>query len=103
MDEEKTKLEQVLFRLQFRSLCNAAGRLDDMNKSFLIAWELVEELVEEEKELKEKDVDTCIRCGVVLDTDEGVQTGICPTCWKPEIDEEVEFVDGEWKPKLELP
>jgi len=51
MDEEKTKLEQVLFRLQFMSFCNAAGRLDDMNKSFLIAWKLVEELVEEEKEL----------------------------------------------------
>ena len=50
MDEEKTKLEQVLFRLQFMSLCNASGRLDDMNKSFLIAWKLVEELVEEEKE-----------------------------------------------------
>ena len=50
MDEEKTKLEQVLFRLQFMSLCNAAGRLEDMNESFVIAWKLVEELVEEEKE-----------------------------------------------------
>ena len=49
----KTKLEQVQFRLQFMSLCNAAGRLDDMNDSFLIAWKLVDELVEEEKELKE--------------------------------------------------
>ena len=53
MDEEqqaKTKLEIVQFRLQFMSFCNAAGRLDDMNKSFLIAWKLVDELVEEEKE-----------------------------------------------------
>ena len=49
----KTKLEQVQFRLQFMSLCNAAGRLDDMNDSFLIAWKLVDELVEEEKGLKE--------------------------------------------------
>ena len=51
-DQTKTKLEQVLFRLQFMSLCNAAGRLDDMNKSYLIAWKLVEELVKEEKELR---------------------------------------------------
>lgn len=26
----------------------------------------------------------CIRCDVVLDTDEGLQTGICADCWKPE-------------------
>ena len=49
----KTKLEQIQFRLQFMSLCNAAGRLDDMDKSYLIALKLVNELVEEEKELKE--------------------------------------------------
>ena len=47
----KTKLEIVQFRLQFMSLCNAAGRLDDMDKSYLIALKLVDELVEEEKEL----------------------------------------------------
>ena len=23
----------------------------------------------------------CIRCGAVLDTDEGAQTGVCPDCW----------------------
>jgi hypothetical protein len=53
MDEEKqaqTKLAQVQFHLQFMTLCNAAGRLDDMNKSFLLAGKLVNELVEEEKE-----------------------------------------------------
>ena len=49
----KTKLEQVQFRLQFMSLCNAAGRLDDMNESYLIALKLVNELVEEEKEPSE--------------------------------------------------
>jgi hypothetical protein len=53
-DQTKTKLEQVLFRLQFMSLCNAAGRLDDMNKSYLIAWKLVEELVKEEKEKEDE-------------------------------------------------
>jgi hypothetical protein len=55
MDEEKqaqTKLAQVQFHLQFMTLCNAAGRLDDMNKSFLLAGKLVNELVEEEKELE---------------------------------------------------
>jgi len=55
MDEEKqaqTKLAQVQFHLQFMTLCNLAGRLDDMNKSFLIAGKLVNELVEEEKELE---------------------------------------------------
>ena len=31
----------------------------------------------------------CIRCNVVLDTDEGLQTGICSNCWKPETDIEL--------------
>ena len=30
----------------------------------------------------------CLRCGVVLDTAEGFQTGICANCWKPETDGE---------------
>ena len=51
---------------------------------------------------KTDDDPVCIRCDVVLDTAEGFQTGICANCWKPETDEEVEFVDGEWKPKLPL-
>ncbi len=46
---EKTKLEQIQFRFQFMSLLSAAGRHDEMNKSFGIAQDLVNELVEEEK------------------------------------------------------
>ena len=48
--QDKTKLEIVHFHLQFMTLCNAAGRLEDMNKSFLLAGKLVNELVKEEKE-----------------------------------------------------
>jgi|TARA_R110002096_G_scaffold337455_1_gene530780 hypothetical protein len=47
---EKTKLEQIQFRFQFMSLLSAAGRHDEMNKSFGIAQDLVNELVEEEKQ-----------------------------------------------------
>ena len=50
--QDKTKLEIVHFHLQFMTFCNAAGRLDDMNKSFLLAGKLVNELVEEEKDLE---------------------------------------------------
>ncbi len=46
---EKTKLEQIQFRFQFMSLLSAAGRHDEMNKSFGIAQDLVNELVEEER------------------------------------------------------
>ena len=38
---------------------------------------------------KESDDVVCIRCNVVLDTDEGLQTGICSNCWKPETDIEL--------------
>ncbi|MGL6258807.1 hypothetical protein [Vibrio sp. WXL210] len=31
--------------------------------------------------------DRCIRCSRVLDTDEGIMTGICPTCWTFEDEE----------------
>jgi predicted amidophosphoribosyltransferase len=55
----------------------------------------------EEINIKDEDDPTCIRCGGVLDTAEGIQTGICANCWKPETDEEVEWSRGEWKPKLE--
>ena len=49
VEKERTKLEQVRFRFQFMSLMSAAGRHDEMNKSFLIAQQLVDELIEEEQ------------------------------------------------------
>ena len=63
------------------------------------AGKIIEELERNNVHLPDP---TCMRCDVVLDTAEGFQTGICANCWKPETDEEVEFVDGEWKPKLPL-
>ena len=63
------------------------------------AGKIIEELEHNNVHLPDP---TCLRCGVVLDTAEGFQTGICANCWEPETDEEVEFVDGEWKPKLPL-
>ena len=43
------------------------------------------------KELKVAELrgTVCMRCDVVLDTDEGLQTGICASCWKPETDMEL--------------
>ena len=47
--KENTKLEQIRFRFQFMGLLSAAGRHDEMNESFQIAQQLVDELIEEEQ------------------------------------------------------
>ena len=79
------------------------GRIE-MQALRRIAERLVESLTAEERQdvdaglctvegalmrPKESDDVVCIRCNIVLDTDEGLQTGICSNCWKPETDIEL--------------
>tara|TARA_R100000951_G_C2510146_1_gene140166 strand:- start:300 stop:467 length:168 start_codon:yes stop_codon:yes gene_type:complete len=49
IEEKPNKLKQIRFRFEFMSLMSAAGRHDEMNESFQIAQELVNQLIEEEE------------------------------------------------------
>lgn len=56
IEEKPNKLKQIRFRFEFMSLMSAAGRHDEMNESFQIAQELVNQLIEEEEKNDDRQI-----------------------------------------------